>query len=515
MVFQFNRFTLDTDQYRLCIEDAPISVEPQVFDLLVYLIENRHRVVSRDELLDSLWKGKVVTDSALSARLKDVRKAVGDSGDKQQVIKTFHGRGYQFIADVNENTIENLVIKQDALNPREDLPLPIQPSIAVLPFQNISGDSEQQYFADGMSEDIITALSRIPDLVVIARNSTFVYSDRVVDVRQVGRELGVGHVLEGSIRKSGNRLRITAQLVDTQSGNHLWAEHYDRKLDDIFAVQDEITHAVVVELQVKLVTGEHTRRMATGTKSIEAWELVIRAGSLTDSQARDDAMVAKQLLGRALEIDKNYSAAWTMLGWVYWGESVWKWCPQPEKSMQLAYDAAQKAIAADKHYPNAYSLLGEIYMVRGDAKQAIKMCEKAVEFAPSDSLVLACLGNVLIDSGKLKAGIQKAQRALRLCPFPPTWYLSVLGAGLHLNGDNEAAISILERAAEREPNSTLSRLWLAVALVETGRLDDAHAVTEAILDIEPGFSAMDWASSFKSNSHARIKDNLLAAGFTE
>jgi len=191
----------------------------------------------------------------------------------------------------------------------ERLELPDKPSIAVLPFQNMSGDPEQEYFADGMTEDIITTLSRVPDLIVISRNSTFVYKGRAVDVREVGRELGVAHVLEGSIRKSGNRLRITAQLVNTQSGDHTWAERYDRKLDDIFAIQDEITHNIVGELQVQLVSGESSRRATTGTKSLKAWELMIRARSLTVSHLRNNAVAAKQLIDTALELDNAYSTA--------------------------------------------------------------------------------------------------------------------------------------------------------------------------------------------------------------
>jgi len=397
----------------------------------------------------------------------------------------------------------------------ERLELPGKPSIAVLPFQNMSGDPEQDYFADGMSEDIITALSRVPDLIVIARSSTFVFKGSAVDVRQVGRELGVGHVLEGSIRKSGDRLRITAQLVSTESGDHVWAERYDRKLDDIFAVQDEITHDIVVELQGKLVTGEQSRLAASGTNSVEAWELVTRATPLVETLLREDAMHAKKLLGRALELDNNYSTAWTMLGWMYWQESVWKWCSDPEKSMQLAVEAAQKALSADADYSHAYSLLGNVYMVRGDKDQAISMCEKAVDLAPSDSLVLAMLADVLVDSGRLKEGIQKMKKAIRLSPFPPVWFLMVLGVGFHLSGSNETAISALKQAVERMPDSNLPLMWLASTLVEMGRLDEARTVSKAALDIEPSFDVVSWANSFKSDTHMRLKDNLLAAGFPE
>jgi adenylate cyclase len=395
----------------------------------------------------------------------------------------------------------------------ERLELPEKPSIAVLPFQNMSGDPDQEYIADGMSEDILTALSRVPELVVIARNSTFAYKGRAVDVRQVGQELGVRHVLEGSIRKSGNRMRITAQLVDTMSGDHIWAERYDRNIEDIFDIQDEITRNIVVELQVKLGTGELSRLTASGTDNIEAWELVMRAGVLVETHSRDDTTLAKQLTRKALELDKNYPHAWIILGWVYWQESVFKWSSDPEKSMQMAFDAAQNAILAEKDNPAGYSLLGNIAMVRGDRNQAIELCEKAVEIAPGNSYSLAYLANVLIDSGKIKEGIQRMKRAIRLCPFPPEWFFTLLGTGFHLSDNNEAAIIALDLAVERSPQSYLPRLWLASTLVELGRLEEARVTSKAVLDIEPNFSAMSWAESFNSDSHARLKDNLLAAGF--
>ena len=397
----------------------------------------------------------------------------------------------------------------------ERLELPDKPSIAVLPFQNMSGDPEQEFFADGMSEDIITALSRLPNLVVIARNSTFVYKGRAVDVREVGRDLAVSHVLEGSIRKSGDRLRITVQLVDTRDGDHVWAERYDRNLDDIFAVQDEITHNIVIELQVKLVRGEAANLFITRTNSVEAWELAMRAEPLVDSHVRDNVTLARQLLNRALELDNNYSNAWVMMGWLYWEESVWNWCDDTDEAMQKALDSARKALSKDPDFPMAHSLLANIHMVLGDAELSITMAERAVELAPNNSLAQAFLGNVLIDSGRIKEGLQKMQKAIRLCPFPIPWYLMVFGAGYHLNGDNNAAITAFNQAIEREPDSHLARVWLASTLAEIGRFDEAKAAAKEVLDIEPNFSALRWANSFKSKSHERLKDNLLAAGLPE
>jgi adenylate cyclase len=308
---------------------------------------------------------------------------------------------------------------------------------------------------------------------------------------------------------------VIAQLIDAATGLHLWAERYQRELDDIFTVQDEITHKIVVELQVKLVTGEYSRSLAKGTNSIEAWELVRRSAPLTEVHVRDDAMLAKQLLGRALELDENYSAAWALLGWVHWEESVWEWGSEPEKSMHMAFEAAQKSVSLDENHPDGYSLLGHIFMERGDTDQAISMCEKAVELALGDSEAIGLLANMLISSGRVKEGNLKIQKALRLCPVPSPWYLALSGVGFHLDGDNEAAITALEQAIEREPDSNLARPWLASTLVEMGRLDEARVVSKAALDIDPTFSTMGWTKMFKAKSHARLKNNLLVAGFPE
>ena len=394
----------------------------------------------------------------------------------------------------------------------ERIELPNRPSIAILPFQNISGDPEQEYFADGLTEDIITALSRVPNIVVIARNSTFVYKGKAVDVRQVGHDLGISHVLEGSVRKSGDRVRITAQLVSAQSGDHVWAERYDRSLDDIFAIQDEITHNIVLELQVKLVTGQDSRLSAIGTRNTDAWSLVLRAGPLVESHVRDNARTAKKILKQALDLDQNYAAAWVLLGWVYKGEAHWGWSEDVDESMRLAFEAAEHSISFDPNYPDAYCLLGSIYRAKGDIKKSLEMNEKAFDLAPNDSGVIVLLGGTLIFSGRVKEGLKKIRKAMRLCPYPPPWYLYFLGFALHLNGDNEEAVNVLEKAIEKEPDTHAPRVVLASALFEIGRLDEARAYAETILNIKPSFSADSWAEEYYAEAYTGLRKNLLAIG---
>jgi len=526
MRYRFNEFILDTHRFEILKKGSLLHVEPQVVELLVLLIENRDRMVSKDEINEKIWKGRIVSDAALSSSIKMARQALDDDGRKQAVVRTIHKKGFRFVAKVNteepssdesdliEAQANKLVINQD--DSIKDQVKTSKPSIAVLPFANMSGDPEQEFFSDGITEDIITALSRISNLLVVARHSTLRYQGKAVDIKQVGQEQGVRYVLEGSVRKSGNRIRVNAQLIDVVTGHHKWAERYDRDLDDIFVVQDEITQNVAVELQVKLVTGERSRSLATGTGCVEAWELATRAKPLIESHVRDDAIVARRLVVEALELDSNYATAWIMLGWTYWEEAVWEWGSEPEESMQKALEAVQKALAVDPTYSSSYALLGNIHMQRGETEQAIAMSEKAVELAPSDSGTWALLAMVLIETGRVMEGIQKLKSAIRLCPFPPAWYLSVLGSGYHLNGDNELAISILEQAVEREPNSALSRLWLASALVETGKVNEAQYVARTTLDIAPALSIGSCVKSIINSAEPdRIQKNLLAAGFPE
>ena len=514
MSYRFNEVEVDSDRYLIERAGEPVAVNPLAFDLLVYLIKHRERVVTREELLDTLWHDKVVTDAALGARLRDARKAVGDDGATQAIIKTCHGRGYQFIAGLDESSADReLPEPGDPGTSRHDVSLSDAPSIAVLPFTNLSGDPDQESFIDGTTDEIITGLSRVPGLLVIASNSTMVYKGRAVDVRVVGREQGVSYVLEGSIRKAGDYIRVTAQLIEAVSGLHVWAGRFQSKVGDIFAVQDEITHKVVTELQIKLVTGEYARPWSVGTRNIDAWELLLQARTRMASFARDDCLIARQLLKQVLQLDDAYSTAWVMLGHICWMESNWGWTADSADSLNRAFEYAQKALAIEPDNADAHALLGQIHMVRGDHTQAMAMTDKAVNLAPSDSRMNGFHGNVLIDSGRIREGIQRMRLAIRLCPDPLPWYLLVLGAGLHLGNENPEAIDALEKAAASMPESVLPRLWLVSALVDSGRLEEASAMSKQVRDLDPEFSALSWADSFKSKTHKRLKKNVRVAGF--
>ncbi len=312
MRYLFEDFALDTDRRELRRGPALVAIEPQVFDLLVHLIRHRDRVVSKDELLASIWHGRVVSESALFNRINAARSAIGDSGGQQRMIKTLPRKGIRFVGEVQDDEPQSVGAPAREENLR--LPLPDRPSIAVLPFANMSGDPDQEYFVDGISEDLITGLSRIRWLFVIARNSSFVYKHRAVDVKQVARALGVRYVLEGSVRRAGDQLRISAQLIDAMSGGHHWAERYDRELGDIFTVQDEITRNVAGAIEPHLLAAEGVRALSRSADDLGAWELVARAQTHFWRMTRQDYEAAIKPLKRAIEAYPDYAPAHSLLG---------------------------------------------------------------------------------------------------------------------------------------------------------------------------------------------------------
>ena len=280
MQFLIRDYTLDIDRRELHRGSEPIAVEPQVFDLLIYLVQNHHRVVSKDDLIATVWEGRIVSESTLTSRINAARKAVGDSGEDQKLIRTIARRGFRFVGAVRPQSPDDASAPSGSRpyeargEPRLALPPSDRPAIAVLPFVNISGDPEQDYFSDGISEDIITALSKLRWFFVIARNSSFIYKGKAVHMKQVAEELGVGYVVEGSVQKNGDRVRISVQLNDVATGSHIWAERYERGLADVFAVQDEITEAIVAAIEPQLYASENFRAQRKPPDSMDAWDLV-------------------------------------------------------------------------------------------------------------------------------------------------------------------------------------------------------------------------------------------------
>ena len=363
MPFHFAEFVLDPDRRELRRAGALVAVEPQVFDLINYLVRNRERVVTKDDLLDAVWNGRVVSESTLTSRINAARRALDDSGDEQRLIRTVARKGVRFVgavewkgAEPSDGASASSSLRADAARSStttasgtrarrrgRHLPLPDRPAIAVLPFTNMSGEPEQEYFSDGISEDIITALSKLRWFFVIARNSSFIYKGKAVHMKQIAEELGVRYVVEGSVRKGGDRVRITAQLNDVATGSHLWAERYDRGLADVFAVQDEITENIVAAIEPKLYAAESFRAQRKPPDSMDAWDLVMRALSHYWRVTRQDNVVAQALLEKAIAIDPSYGQALGVLATSYMFTAHMGWMDMTA-AMPIAERAALAAI---------------------------------------------------------------------------------------------------------------------------------------------------------------------------
>ena len=402
------------------------------------------------------------------------------------------------------------------------LPLPDNPSIAVLPFANMSADPEQEFFSDGITEDIITALSKISNLLVIARTSTFTYKGQAVDVKQVSREQGVRYVLEGSVRKAGKRVRVSAQLIDATTGHHLWAERYDRDLEDIFAVQDEITHKVVIALDVRLSSGERVRVLSSGTKNLEAWECVRLSLDHTSRGTPEGQREARRLCEKALDLDPNYATAWAMLGWAHHNDVDVGMGNAPEASREAALgsamDCAKKALGLDPSCADAYCLLGICHLSKGEHDQAIAMSEKAVELAPNHAENLAVSAVVQNKSGRPERSLELIRKAMRLCPVYPSWFLWVLGTAYRLTGQTDRAIGAFEAAIKLTADYLAPHVGLVSTLGEIGREKDAKASGFEILRLDPDFSINKYMRGLSYRNPAdseRIAEGLRRAGLPE
>src|SRR4051794_20336378 len=432
MSLSFGNYGIDVERRELRRGESPVHVEPQVFDLLVHLVQNRDRVVSKDDLIASVWGGRIVSESTLTSRINAARRAIGDSGEDQRLIRTVARRGLRFVAAVRTEAAAaadgvdpaRVSAQADAADtpPRERshpaLPPPLRPAIAVLPFVNISGHAEQEYFADGISEDIMTALSKLRWFSVIARNSSFSYKGRAVHVRQVAEELGVGYVVEGSVRKDGGRVRIAAQLNDAATGGQLWAERYDRDLADAFRVEDEIAEAVVAAIEPQLYAAESFRGRRKPPGSLDAWDLVMRALRHYWRLTREDNVVAQALLEKATAIDPGYGQALGVLGATYAFAAHMGWA-DTAAATALAERAALAAVRADGEDPWAHFALGCACLFTRGFEDGLAELEEALQLNPNFSLARGYYGLALAYGGRLEEAEAAARRALRLSPRDP------------------------------------------------------------------------------------------------
>jgi TolB-like protein/Tfp pilus assembly protein PilF len=404
-----------------------------------------------------------------------------------------------------------------------DFSIPDHPSIAVLPFTVMSTDPEQEFFADGVAEDIITALSKISRLLVVARNSTFTYKGRAVDVKQVSREQGVRYVLEGSVRKGGNRVRVTAQLIDATTGLHLWAERYDRELADIFAVQDEITREIVTALDVQLREGEQHRVWASGTTNLEAWECVRLATDACLGGAAAEQPRARKLIERALELDPNYATAWAMRGWLHFTEAdVGGGLGDRqtfERAQAAAFECGRRALEIDPDCADAMGMLALTHLNAGEHEKAIEMSEKAIALAPNNAELLGGVASaVMRKSGQPERGAELVKKAMRLSPFYRPGLLRALANNYMGMGRLEEAVACYRESLKRESGYLAPYVNMASALGQLGRQDEARAAARDVLEQEPGFSIAAYTAGLSYRNPAdveRIAEGLRKTGLPE
>jgi TolB-like protein len=522
--YLFEEYAFDTDRRELRRGADIVSVAPQVFDLLDYLIRNRERVVSKDDLINAIWNGRSVSDAALTTRLNAARNAIGDSGDEQRLIKTLPRKGFRFVGPVRE--AQGAAGGEVANNPVEPtkpaLTLPDKPSIAILPFTNLSSDPEQDYFADGMVNDIITALSHFKSLFVIARNSSFTYKGRAVDVKQIGRELGVRYVLEGSVRKAANRVRITGQLVDTATGAHLWAERFDGGLSDVFDLQDQVTESVVGAIAPAVEKAEIERARRKPTESLDAYALYLRGLAriyqFGNRQANEEAL---RLFNRAIELDPDFAAAYGRAAHCYVGAKTNGWISDTADEIAEVKRLARRAVELGKDdaivlTPSGWALA---FVVR-DLEVGAALIDRALVLNSNLAEAWFYGGWIKNYLGEPETAIERFARAMRLSPLDPR-AMSIRSGTAHayfLLGRYDEAASWAEMALQDNPDFQPSLRQAAASNAMAGRPEQAHKAVARMRQLNPALrvsTLKDVVGPWRADDLARYEEALRRAGLPE
>jgi TolB-like protein/cytochrome c-type biogenesis protein CcmH/NrfG len=511
--FLFSNYVLDPGLSELTRDGEAVPVEPQVFDLLAYLIESRERVVTKDDLIARIWGGRAVSESTLTSRINAARKAVGDTGKDQAVIRTIARKGFRFVGDVHVQGTGPARSRGPLDQPGEPPPSPLpaldRTAIAVLPFANLSGEPEQEYFSDGISEDIITALSKLRWFYVIARNSSFIYKGKSVHHKQIGEELGVSYVVEGSVRKDGDQVRITAQLVDVVTGSQLWGERYDRGLADVFAVQDEITQAVVAAIEPQLYAAEDFRARRKAPDNMAAWDLVMRALSHYWRVTQQDNLVAQALLEKAIAVDPGYGQALSLLAACHTFAAHMGW-EEMSRAVPVAEQAALAAIRADSEDAWAHYALASVYLFNRRFDDCIAEFELALRLNPNFSPARGIYGVALSYRGRWEEGDRAARQALRFSPRDPfaAIYCGVAAYCQYIGRNYQEAIRLSREALRQRSDFVGAHRVLTAAAGMSGQQDVARAAMIELRRAQPNISLSWIASSMPCESDAEREHYL-------
>lgn len=500
----FGPFRLDAPGRMLYRDGASVALGARGIDILCALAASPGALVTKDDLISKVWSGAIVEDNAIQAQVSALRKVLGDGKDGRRYIVTVPGRGYRLVAE-----------PADARHYLLD-----KPSIAVLPFDNMSGDPSQDYFAHGVVEDIITALTRVPSLQVIARNSSFAYKGRATDIRQVGRELSVRYVLEGSVRKAGEQLRISGQLIQAETGVHLWAEQFDGSLADVFALQDEITARVVGALVPNLQRAEIARAHRKPPGSLDAYDLYLRALACRNALTAEATGEALRLLERALVLDPTFVSAAAFAG-IMWGVRIQHgWFSSLEHAQAETLRYARMAVRLDPHDAESLAMLARVTAMytRGHS-EARQLVERAIALDPHSARVWRSSGFIYLYMGEAELALDHLRRGLRFHPRDIWVYENWSGVALAqlTLGRDEEAVASAGMAVQLNPRYALALRIFAAALAMTGHIEDAKDVMRQQRAIDPDCTTLTLSErlGYSKKLSSRFFDGLRLAGMPE
>lgn len=511
-VYRFDRFTLDLLRGALVATDGTeIALRPKAFALLTRLVEDAGRLLDRDEIMRAVWPGVVVTEDSITQCVREIRRALGD--EEQRLLRTLPRRGFIFTAAVSRDEATTTVMVEFGAPAVPAGP----PMLVVLPFANMTGDPEQEYFADGITEDLTAELSRLRWFAVIARSSAYTYKGRTVDVRQVGRELGVGYVLEGSIRKAGGRVRISARLCEVEAGRQVWSERFDGELADVFDLQDRVTEAVVGAIEPSLRRAEVERVRARPTESLSAYDLYLRAlpQRFATRQGNDEGI---RLLRRAIALDPGFVAAKGTLAGLHIVRFTQGWAEPGdlEEALRFAHEVAE----GDGDDPGALAWAAHAITYLGRQYEAgLAASDRALLQAPNSAMVLMLSGWNSLYAGEWQAAIARLGRAMQLSPVDPgTFYFAAALGAAYFHGEcYETAVTWSRRALRDRPAYLVAHRILASSLAHLDRTDEAHAAVADLLATAPGYTVTAAATHGASRgpSRERFLEGLRRAGLPE
>ena len=534
MPLSFDGYLFDPDRRELARGTETISVGPQVFDLLGFLLEHRDRVVSKDDLIEAVWGGRIISESTLTSHINAVRKAIGDTGEDQRLVRTIARKGYRFVGEVQEVPGVSRVAGKPVAVPdgaaaatpgapeaRPALPLPDRPSLAVLPFVNLSGDPTQDYFVDGVVEDIITGMSRLSGIFIIARNSSFTYKGRAVDVKQVGRELGVRYVVEGSMRKAADRVRITGQLVDATTGGNIWSERFEGTVDNIFDLQDRLSANVIGAIAPRLEHAEIERARHKPTDSLDAYDYHLRAIANMHLGSKDSMDEAQRLFKQAIALDPDYAAAHAAAAWCYVWKKVSGWIVDRESEFAEGLRLARRAIALDENDATTVARAGHsILHLADDHDTGIALLDRAKSLNPNLATAWLLGGFARIGIGRLEEAIAHMEQAVRLSPLDPEMYRTQAGlalAYLLLRRFDEA--SMWAARARRGQHGFLMVVGTsAAAAALSGDMESAQREMQELRRLNPDLRCSNlrgWLPLRRPEDIATLTEGLRKAGLPE